>query len=347
MASNGKATALIKDYIAQGKDSLSIVIAGKMGTGKSSLINGVVGQEVAKEGASAMTETTEIKAYQAKVETPEKTVAITVWDTPGLGNVFGDDEKVVTQVAHKCKETDLLLYCLDIRQRLTKDDVSGVTQLTKQLGPEVWKNAVFALTFANNLRPPPDSDRKEVEYFSEKCTSWKEPITKLLCMNAVPDEIVKDVAIVPTGYRQYPPPDREDWFSPFWFVAFQKMKESAQPTLLGINLSRMTTASSSASELNVDPHKMPIQLQLSWGEAIGIAVEATTDAVVQTAPTLKGIDAIKLVLDKIPLGDYKSKVDTAVMGIKYGCGFLIALVNSIENYRRKKAEHIAKKLGEM
>jgi len=87
-----KTSALIEDYIAQGKDSLSMVIAGKMGTGKSSLINGVVGRKVAKEGASAVTQTTEIEPYEAKVVTSAKTVTITVWDTPGLGDVFGDDE---------------------------------------------------------------------------------------------------------------------------------------------------------------------------------------------------------------------------------------------------------------
>ena len=347
MASNDKTTALIKDYIAQGKDSLSIVIAGKMGTGKSSLVNGIVGKKVADEGASAFTQTTEIKDYEAKIVTSEKTVTVKVWDTPGLGDVFGDDEAVVSQVAQKCKETDLLLYCLDIRQRLTKDDVSGITQLTKQLGPEIWKNAVFALTFANQIKPPPDSDREQGEYFNEKFTSWKDVITMLLNTKlSIPCEIVENVAIVPTGYRQHPPPDRKEWFTPFWFEAFHKMKESAQPTLLGINLSRLTTASPCGSE--ADPDKMPIHLQLTWGEAMGIACEATTDAVAKIVPTLQGIDAIKVAIDKLPIDDKKKPiVDAVVTGLKYSYGFLIALVQSIQNYKHKKEEYIAKKLSEM
>ena len=45
MATKGDETiALVKEYIAQGEDSLSIVIAGKMGTGKSLLVNGIVGK---------------------------------------------------------------------------------------------------------------------------------------------------------------------------------------------------------------------------------------------------------------------------------------------------------------
>ena len=55
----------------------------------------------------------------------------------------------------------------------------------------------------------------------------------------LPESIVESISIVPTGYRQTPPPDREDWLSAFWFEAFLKTKESAQPALLGINLHRL------------------------------------------------------------------------------------------------------------
>ena len=38
-----------------------------------------------------------------------------MWDTPGLGDPFGDDEATVKEIAEKYKETDLLVYCLDMR----------------------------------------------------------------------------------------------------------------------------------------------------------------------------------------------------------------------------------------
>ena len=44
-----KARDKIKQYFAKGKDSVEIVIAGKMGTGKSALVNSIVGKRVAKE----------------------------------------------------------------------------------------------------------------------------------------------------------------------------------------------------------------------------------------------------------------------------------------------------------
>ena len=341
--------ALVKEYIAQGEDSLSIVIAGKMGTGKSSLVNGIVGEKVAEEGSSAISVTSQIKHYEAEIKTSEeKTVSVTVWDTPGLGDAFGDDEQVVSEVAQKCKKTDLLLYCLDMRQRLTIDDVNGITLLTKHLGPELWKNAVFALTFANKLKKPPDSDREPVEIFKEKFTSWRDAITRLLNTKlSVPSEIVDDIAIVPTGYRKCCPPDRSDWFTPFWLEAFRKMRESAQPTLLGINLSRIKIASPSyVSGTEPEPHEMPIQL--SWGESMNIAFESTVEATVATVeqigPTYTGLAVIAAILDKLSDDPkYKMVMTASMTTIKYGYGIAVALFNSIENYKRKEKEYIAKK----
>ena len=39
----------LKDYIESGKNSLKFVVTGKMGVGKSSLINGLIGKKLAKE----------------------------------------------------------------------------------------------------------------------------------------------------------------------------------------------------------------------------------------------------------------------------------------------------------
>ena len=54
---------LFTSYIESGKNSLKIVISGKMGVGKSSLINGLVGKEVSKEAKSVLAVTNEIMSY--------------------------------------------------------------------------------------------------------------------------------------------------------------------------------------------------------------------------------------------------------------------------------------------
>jgi len=228
-------------------DSVSIVVAGKIGTGKSSLINSINGSDIATEGEA---QSSQLKSYPVQVEmitndvhARRKVVGVTFWDSPGIGNIFSDEKEIITLLAEKCSETDLLLYCLDMRQRLSKDDVKGITQLTEALGPELWKNAAFVLTFSNEVKPPPGSNEDLAKHFKDTFLSWNDAIGQLLRERlSVPEEIIRDISIVPTGYHQKSPPDRSDWFTPFWREAFCKVKESAHH-LISVNITNVQVTS--------------------------------------------------------------------------------------------------------
>ena len=229
---------VIKDYvvITQGEAPLKVFIAGKLGTGKSSLVSTITGRKVAEKGSL----TTSIIYLDGQILTTEKTQAmfidITAWDAPGFGDAFSDDEAIFKKIQEKCTSADLLLYCLDMRQRLSKDDVNAITQLTKDLGADIWKNAVFVLTFANQVQPPPESGKEQCKFFEEKFRTWKDAIIQLLQRKlSVPESIIKDIAIVPTGYHQENPPDRKKWLTCFWVEAFRKVKECALPAIIGIS----------------------------------------------------------------------------------------------------------------
>ena len=227
-----------KDYvfITQEETPLKVFIAGKVGTGKSSLVSTITGRKVAGEGSL----TTSIIYLNGQILTTEKTQAkfidITAWNAPGFGNPFGNDEANFKKIQKKCRSADLLLYCLDMRQRLSKDDVNAITQLTKDLGVDIWKNAVFVLTFANQVQPPPESGKQQCKFFEEKLHTWKDAIIQLLQRKlSVPENIIKDIAIIPTGYQEENPPDRNNWLTWFWVEAFRKVKECALPAIIGMS----------------------------------------------------------------------------------------------------------------
>ena len=62
-----KARDKIKQYFAKGKDSVEIVIAGKMSTGKSSVVNSLVGKQVAVESKKALSETAKLISYTMQI----------------------------------------------------------------------------------------------------------------------------------------------------------------------------------------------------------------------------------------------------------------------------------------
>ena len=145
----------LKDYVESGKSSLKFVVSGKMGVGKSSLINGLVGKKVAREASSSNTVTSEIRGYELTLEATDKSinksVEVVIMDCPGLGDPVNDEEANLTEIAKHCADADLLIYCMDMRGRLTIADTIGMKELTERVGPDVWKNAMFVLTFANEV----------------------------------------------------------------------------------------------------------------------------------------------------------------------------------------------------
>ena len=58
--------------------------------------------------------------------------------------------------------------------RFRQGDNQNLRIITKAFGESIWKNALFVLTFANQVKPPPS--RKGTpprEYFEERLQEWK------------------------------------------------------------------------------------------------------------------------------------------------------------------------------
>lgn len=91
----------LKDYIESGKNSLKFVVSEKLEVGKSSLINGLIGKNLAKEALTPLSVTPEINEYKVTIEATDKSVDksvdVVITDCPGLGDPVNDEEAMQPQ----------------------------------------------------------------------------------------------------------------------------------------------------------------------------------------------------------------------------------------------------------
>lgn len=105
---------------------VSILAIGKVGTGKSALINGLIGEEVAPESdhESVTTETTD---YVTELHG----ITIQLWDSPGITVDSNDEVPNLADIASQVREVDLVLYCLKMDDlRIQKGDVQTIEHFT-------------------------------------------------------------------------------------------------------------------------------------------------------------------------------------------------------------------------
>lgn len=242
-------------YIGQGEASLNIVVVGESGQGKSSLINGLLGEEIAKESDELESATESVDRYQYE----QNGVHVVLFDTPGFG--VGEDEEeaeTLRKIREACPSIDILLYCIrmDTKRWPTRSDISTIRQYTDSYGSAIWQRAIFVMTFANTVPRHCPRDREVSQYFSEQSTRWENQVQQTLIRYAeIEYEEARRVSIVPVGDPRpdkskkihWSLPDRKDWFTSFWIHCTKRMKQRAVESLLQLNRHRCQAAASSAS----------------------------------------------------------------------------------------------------
>ena len=230
----------------QSSNEVKIFITGRTGVGKSTLVNGLVGEQMAKEGDSLDPETSEVKAWGSEY----RSIQVTVWDSPGLQDGTNQESSYLDDMREKCSDMDLSIYCVSFKEtRFFKGcaDIVAMTKLTQVFGERMWKNAMFVLTFANLAEDldsrilEADDDEERIRLFQEKLRLWKETLTDALINDVGVDKaIARRIQVVPAGHASIPELiDRPQWLSPIWFTALYAMNSRAQPAMVKLNYHRI------------------------------------------------------------------------------------------------------------
>ena len=254
--------------------SVSIFVTGKTGTGKSTLVNGIVGTAVCEEGHSLKPETTQVESF----DLTKNGIKVIVWDSPGLQDGTTDESKYLDDIQRNCKgNIDLILYCIDMsatRFVSGNPDIKAMKQLTDTLGQDMWKNALIVLTFANEyiLQVKYDFDNPENlrKNFLDEVESWKGIIYKAMQEEVELDpQLVKNIAVVPAGYYNTPEivAGAGLWLSKLWKESVSATRPLAQPAFVKLNAHRLVE-NMDASQPTGLIHEQPLVLA-DIGKIIG------------------------------------------------------------------------------
>ena len=256
--------------------SLSVLLSGRAGAGKSTLVNGILGKRVAKEGDKVIRggETSKLTEYSRNVDG----VNVTVWDSPGLGD--GSDNQVqscyIREMREKCSKVDLTLYCIKMfekwfpRGRTDNPDVNAMANITEAFGSDFWRNTIVVLTFANLVEAMNvawenlDASAKKVE-FEKELENWRGIIRDVLINEIkVPREIAMSVVIVPAGHHlKRKLPDRDYWLSTLWFQCLEAIATpEGRVALVRTNVPRMRQQNQvTEKDFGLPPEDQPIVVE--------------------------------------------------------------------------------------
>lgn len=190
----------LKDHYKE--QTLKFLVCGKTGTGKSSLLNTLLGRELFKIGGPGEIDDFTFDAVTTEVTpvcTAIQNVLLEIFDSPGLQDGTENDEEYLDDMHKKCENVNLVLYCIDMTiTRWASQDIKATSLLTKKFGAHFWKKAVLVLTKANMIKPRSSSD-DDKEFCRRAYESFVHMFKTQLINQEVPEDIATKIPAVAAG----------------------------------------------------------------------------------------------------------------------------------------------------
>ena len=202
-----------------------MIVVGKTGVGKSTLINNIFGKKLAEVGDGLELQTKTTKVLNKNINGTR----VKICDTPGFRDGQDKDYEYSQEMTHMCSNPDVILFCIRMDEtRWTDNYKATVLGLTNALGKSSWNNMVLVLTFA---------DKVDFDEIIETEMRWKEKVSKQLILIGVDKEVADRIPIVMSGNSVDPVSSGFGNWLPKLFTACLRMsKEKGKAALLAISI---------------------------------------------------------------------------------------------------------------
>ena len=230
------------------KKSLKILVTGKAGTGKSTIINGILGMQTAVFEEKAKVEhrcdrpgTFDIEPFMMT----KGDIIVTVWDSRGVLDDTDEKEQdaCLKKMVSECSDADLKLLCVNMNETkfyasCNNPHVMAMIKIVEAFAAKkknFWENAIVVFTFANMVLK---------KNFKWKFAEFEHQMREIIhTYGRISETEASKIQIVPAGYyEERDLPGREYWLSSLWVQCLLTIPDqAAQKALITVNQDRFTT----------------------------------------------------------------------------------------------------------
>ena len=237
-------------------NSLRVLVLGKSGVGKSSLVNALFGSSKVAKVGTINAETPGVKCYDLELGD----VIIKIFDTPGfMSGESKSNKKYLQNIRDVCKCADVVFLCFRMEGH-SKDLEEPLNLLARSFDKKskFWSKTMIVFTMANRVIPTgPHRHRPRDEYNGFIFSEFKEAVKALLKKKSIE---IDDNQFVRAGHpdvlnegerlaNHSKFDDSKEWTPDFLIQCFKSecWSEDAKATLLRANWGKIHTISTALS----------------------------------------------------------------------------------------------------
>lgn len=230
------------------KNGAKILFIGQNGSGKSSLINKIVGVDMAKVGDTIepTCHNELVMKYPITAE-GEADPLITYYDTQGFGDLKHEDNEITDAVRKDMETADVVLMCYRLYDRVDRYVTDELKEMTQFLGDELMKHVILVFTWGDEYKihcqstgqfNDEASSQEEIKrQMNDQISKKVAKIIKVLKDNGIKNEIANNIPRCVTSIKEdkLPCTAEENWKIEFWKKCRDRCTPESAPFMKPLN----------------------------------------------------------------------------------------------------------------